>query len=160
MQSPKCSKRKSRRRFGKDEYAERVDQGDVNSVQCKIDPMIASATRTVTQDRVIQQIRKGSDRPIQAGSLVHVPILPGQDRLDVLRCSLPDAWVLLNHVGAVEQQTRCEGIRVSGKDQYPKGQQAPSVAMPDPIRSLCSGGLPCRPGCFSRRPPLFDLPHY
>ena len=143
VQSPNRGQRQSRRRFSKNQHAQRIHQRNVNFVQHEINPVIANRARAVAENCVIQQVGESGEWPIQAGGGADVPIPSSQDGLDVFERCLPNAGIPPNHRSIVEHQGPLEGIGIGDQDEAPNCQQPPPVPAPRPARSLCQGAW-CR----------------
>jgi hypothetical protein len=86
--------------------------------------MVARWVGAIAEFRVVEQERECGQRTIQP-RIADLPILAGQDLLDVLRGRRMDAGVFENDLVVIEQERRVERIRVSckGAADYYRQQQ-------------------------------------
>ena len=147
VQSPNRGQRQRRRRFSKNQHAQCIHQHNVDFVQHEIHPVIANRARAAAENRVIHQVGKSGERPIQAGGGTDVRIASSQDGLDVFERCLPNARIPPNHRIIVEHQGALEGIGIGDQDKATKCEQPP-VPPPRPARSSYRG---VRSGGHGRR---------
>lgn len=93
-----------------DSAGERVDQKHIREVQNKIDPVIASRVARVSQDGVIEEIRKGREGAIESGLAGRPPISVLKDEMNVLASQFAYAGILKQEGFVVEYESRREGI--------------------------------------------------
>ena len=84
-------------------------------VQQEVQHVISGRAVGVAQDRIVQEERRGSERPVEAVGAIGIPVVPGENQPDIGGRDSADARIVADHAAAVEGQVEPEGIQVGGE---------------------------------------------
>jgi hypothetical protein len=89
--------------------------------------MIAGRMGAVAEDGVVQEIRERGQRAVKPSGHPVVPILLGQDEVEILGRRSPDSGILQNG-GIVQRQAGPEGIGIGQECESPERQHEKRAA--------------------------------
>ena len=152
MQSPNRGQRQSRRRFPKNQHAQRIHQRHVDFVQHEINPVIARRARAIAENCVIQQVGESGERPIQSrggrARAVAVPIPSRQNGLDVLRALPP------GYAGPPQSPRHCRTPGPPGRNWNRRPRRGPK----SPAAATRAAAVPLRATSAASRSSPFNVP--
>ena len=122
MDRPDGSHGERRPEFRQQQPAQQIDQGDVGRVEREIDDMIANGRRAISEDGVVEQVRKRGQGAIQRTDGGFVPVVFGENQAGIFGGGLVDARVADNYGVIVVNQAGAEGVGIRRERQSPEHQ--------------------------------------
>jgi hypothetical protein len=104
MKSPECSQRDRGAPVLKRDQAERVEQRNIDEMQRNVGQVIARDFAAAAQNRVVEEVGKSGERPVDAAGGIPVQVVFGEDELDVFGGDRLHAGIALYDPIAIEEE--------------------------------------------------------